>query len=50
MKLNKDAATAMRQINLKDYAKRFALCDKPITKVGINFDAKSGNIEDWVIE
>lgn len=50
LKLNKDAQTAMRQINLKDYAQRFALCGKPIIKVGINFNAKSGQIEDWVIE
>ena len=50
LKLNKDAQTAMRQINLKDYRKRFALSGKPITKVGINFDGTVGNITDWVIE
>ncbi len=50
LKLNKDAKTAMQQINLKDYAQRFALCGKPIIKVGINFNAKSGQIEDWMIE
>lgn len=50
LKLNKDAKTAMRQINLKDYAQRFALCGKPVIKVGINFNAKSGQIEDWMIE
>ena len=50
LKLNKDAQTAMRQINLKNYHKRFALSDKPITKVGINFDSTIGNITDWVIE
>lgn len=50
LKLNKDAQTAMRQINIKDYAQRFALCGKPVIKVGINFNAKSGQIEDWVIE
>ena len=49
LKLNKDAGTAMQQINLKQYDRRFALCGKPIVKVGINFDAKKGNIEDWVI-
>ena len=49
LKLNKDAKTAMRQINLKQYDQRFALCGKPIVKVGINFDAKKGNIEDWEI-
>ena len=50
LKLNKDAKTAMQQINLKDYAQRFALCGKPVIKVGINFNAKSGQIEDWMIE
>lgn len=37
-------------INLKQYDQRFARCDKPIVKVGVNFDAKKGNIEDWSIE
>lgn len=31
------------------YDQRFARCGKPIVKVGINFDAKKGNIEDWTI-
>ncbi len=50
LKLNKNAQTALQQINLKNYAQRFVLCGKPITKVGINFDSTTGNIEDWVIE
>ena len=50
LKLNKDAQTAMKQINLKDYRQRFALCGLPITKVGINFDSTVGNITDWEIE
>ena len=50
LKLNKSAQAAMQQINLKNYRQRFALSDKPITKVGINFDSTQGNIEDWVIE
>ena len=50
LKLNKDAQTAMQQINLKQYDQRFARCGKPVVKVGINFDAKKGNIENWVIE
>ncbi len=50
LKLNKDANTAMQQINLRNYAQRFALCGKPITKVGINFNTKSGHIENWIIE
>ena len=50
LKLNKNAQTALQQINLKNYAQRFALCGKPVTKVGINFDSTTGNIEDWVVE
>ena len=50
LKLNNDTQTAMQQINLKNYAQRFALCGKPITKVGINFDSTQGNITDWVVE
>ena len=50
LKLNKDAQTAMQQINLKNYRQRFALSGKPITKVGVNFDGTTGNITDWLIE
>lgn len=50
LKLNKDADAAMRQIDLKQYHQRFALCNLPITKVGINFDSKTHNISDWIIE
>ena len=50
IKMDKDAQTAMQQIDLKQYDRRFALCGKPIVKVGINFDSAKGNIEDWVIE
>lgn len=50
LKLNKNAQAALQQINLKNYAQRFALCGKPVSKVAINFDSSTGNIEDWVIE
>ena len=50
LKLNKDAKAALQQINLRQYDQRFARCGKPVVKVGVNFDAKKGNIEDWVIE
>ena len=50
LKLNKNAQAALGQINLRNYHKRFALSGLPITKVGINFDSTTGNIEDWVIE
>ena len=50
IKMNKDARTAMQQINLNDYAKRFALCGKPVVKVGVNFDSEKGTVDDWMIE
>ena len=51
LKLNKDAATAMRQINLNDYASRFAMSGKPVTKVGINFSVENKRMDiDWVVE
>ena len=50
LKLNRDASAAMEQINLKDYASRFALCGLPVTKVGINFDSEKHTLSDWKIE
>ena len=50
LKLNKDAQTALRQINLKDYRSRFALCGLPVVKVGVNFDGETHNIKDWKVE
>lgn len=50
LKLDKSAEAAMKQIYLKDYPSRFALCGLPIIKVGINFDSASHTISDWKIE
>ena len=50
LKLDKDATTAMEQINLKDYPERFALCGLPIVKVAINFDSECCTLSDWIIE
>ena len=50
LKLGKSAYDAMRQIDLKNYRQRFALCGKPVTNVGINFSLDDGNIESWLIE
>ena len=49
LKLDKSAEQAVEQINLKNYAERFALCGLPVVKVGINFDSTKGTIEDWKI-
>ena len=50
LKLNKSAEAAMKQIDLKDYASKFALAGLPIVKVGINFDPDRRTISDWAIE
>ncbi len=49
VKLNKSAEAAAGQIDLKDYASRFALCGLPVVKVGVNFDSEHHSIEDWQI-
>ena len=49
VKLNADAQTAMRQIDLKDYPARFAQCGLPLTKVGITFDQQTRTISEWQI-
>ena len=49
LKMNQSAQAAMRQIDLKEYPKRFATCGLPIVKVGINFDVATHNITDWQV-
>ena len=49
VKLNADAQTAMRQIDLKDYPARFAQCGLPLTKVGITFDQQTRTLSQWQI-
>lgn len=50
LKLDKSADRALRQIALKDYASKFALCGLPAVKVGINFDSGRRTISDWKVE
>ena len=50
LKLSKSAEAAMRQIDLKDYASRFALSGLPIVKVGISFDPEKRTIGEWQTE
>ena len=47
LKLDKGADTALAQINLKDYAARFATCGLPVVKVGIDFDSERRTIGEW---
>ena len=50
LKLNKSAEVAMQQIDLKDYASRFALSGLPVIKVGINFDAEKRTLGEWEVK
>ena len=50
LKIGKSADAAMRQIDLKEYPKRFALCGLPIVKVAINFDMDKHTITDWIVD
>ena len=50
LKLGKSVDAAMRQIDLKEYPKRFALCGLPIVKVAINFDMDKHTITDWMVD
>ena len=50
LKLGRSADTAMKQIDLKEYPKRFAQCGLPVVKVGINFDMEKHTLADWRVE
>ena len=49
-KLDGTAEEALQQINEKHYALPFQADGRKVFKVGINFSAKTRNIERWVIE
>jgi hypothetical protein len=49
-KLNGTAEEALAQINDKNYALPFAVDNRKLIKVGVNFSSKARNIERWIIE
>lgn len=50
VKIDKNADSALDQINLRDYGERFLIQGKPIVKIGVNFDSENiHNITDWKI-
>jgi hypothetical protein len=49
-KLNGTAEEALAQINDKSYALPFAVGNRKLVKVGVNFSSATRNIERWVIE
>ncbi len=50
LKLDKSADDAMRQIDLKHYPERFALCGLPVVKVGISFDSETHTLGEWKVD
>jgi hypothetical protein len=46
-KLDKSADEALRQIDEKAYAAPYALAEKKIVKIGVNFTSQTRNIGDW---
>jgi Holliday junction resolvase-like predicted endonuclease len=49
-KLDGTAEEALRQINEKHYAQPFAADSRKLFKIGVNFSAKTRNIEKWIVE
>lgn len=47
-KVDKDAQTALNQIDLKNYAGRFKMDGKKIFKIGVNFSSTEKNITEWI--
>ena len=50
LKYNDTADNALRQIDERGYANKYALDGRPITKVGIAFSSKERNITEWISE
>jgi hypothetical protein len=49
-KLDGTAEEALAQINDKSYALPFAVGNRKLVKIGVNFSSKTRNIDRWLIE
>ena len=49
-KLDGTAEEALQQINEKEYAQPFLSDNRKLFKIGVNFSAKTRNIEQWIVE
>lgn len=49
-KLDGTAEEALQQINDKHYAQPFEADERKLFKIGVNFTAKTRNIEKWIVE
>lgn len=50
LKLDGSAQEALDQINAKDYALPFAVSNRRIIKIGVNFSTKTRTLDDWIAE
>jgi hypothetical protein len=49
-KLDGTAEEALAQINDKNYALPFAVDNRKLIKVGVNFSSTTRNIDRWIVE
>jgi hypothetical protein len=49
-KLDGTAEEALAQINDKSYALPFAVGNRKLVKIGVNFSSKTRNIDRWLVE
>ena len=47
MKRDESAAAALRQIRDKNYCEKYRLSPKPVTAIGVSFDAEHRTVGDW---
>ncbi len=47
-KLDESAEAAIAQIKEREYYQKYLLDEKELVLVGVNFDSKTGQIENWV--
>ena len=50
LKYGKSADEALRQIDERGYARKYALDGRPVTKVGLAFSREERNITEWKSE
>jgi len=49
-KLNKSAEEALKQIDEKEYEKKFSFDGKHVWKIGVNFSSEKRTVDEWKIE
>ncbi len=50
LKYDSPPEEALRQINEKEYARKFATDSRKLFKIGVNFSSEKRRIESWIIE